>query len=183
MIRVAAAILFAVELGAGFGTATATVESTSEESMVVDLRVEVDGAPDSVVAHLALPDEQTITIPMLVREEGVYGVTTEVKPANYTVVFEVIGDPGAESDPVTLGELGVDFSSSTGTTEPEEEPISSATEQWLWLGVALGAASLSALAFWVLGGRDEAHAEDEADEIAEAPRSEPVGAEEPSSTL
>jgi hypothetical protein len=181
MIRVASVILMAVELGAGFGAATATVESRDDERMVVELRVEVDGEPDSVIAHLALPDEETIAIPMLVREEGVYGVTTEVKPANYTVVFEVIGDAGAESDPVTLGQLGVDFSSTAGTIEPEEEPISASTQQWLWLGVALGAASLSALAFWVLGGRDGPVDEDEADDVAEPPRSEPVAAEEPSS--
>jgi hypothetical protein len=179
MIRFAVALLFAVELGAGFGTATATVESIDDESTVVDLRVEIDGAPDSVVAHLALPDEETITIPMLVREEGVYGVTTEVKPANYMVVFEVIGDEGGESDPVTLGELGVDFSSSAGTTEPEEEPISASTQQWLWLGVALGAASLSALAFWVLGGRDEPARRDEAEQRADPSSADPVGAEEP----
>jgi hypothetical protein len=179
MIRFAVAMLFAVELGAGFGTATATVESIEDESMVVELRVEVDGSPDSVVAHLALPDEDTITIPMLVRDEGVYGVTTEVKPANYMVVFEVIGDQGAESDPVPLGQLGVDFSSGAGTTEPEEEPISASTQQWLWLGVALGAASLSALAFWVLGGRDEPARTHEAEQAAEPSRGDPVGAEEP----
>jgi hypothetical protein len=161
MIRLAIAVLFAVELGGGFGTANATLESRGEESIVVDLRVEVEGSPDSVVAHLTLPDEDTITIPMLVREEGVYGVTTEIKPANYMVVFEVIGDPGAESDPVSLGQLGVDFSSDDGTTLPDEEStISASTRQWLWLGVALGAASLSALAFWVLGGRDQPVAED-----------------------
>lgn len=181
MIRFAVALLFAVELGAGFGAATATVESMDDESMVVDLRIEVDGAPDSVVAHFALPDEETITIPLLVREEGVYGVTTEVKPANYMVVFEVIGDPGAESNPVTLGQLGVDFSSTSGTTEPEEEPISASTQQWLWLGVALGAASLSALAFWVLGERDEPVPADDSEQEADSPRSDPVGAEEPSS--
>jgi hypothetical protein len=166
MIRVAAAVLLAVELGAGFGSASATVETSNAESMVVDLRVEVEGSPDSVVAHLALPDEDTITIPMVIREEGLYGVTTEVKPANYVVVFEVIGEPGAESDPVTLGQLGVDFSNQPGTTEPEETPISASTRQWLWLGVALGAASLSALAFWVLGGRDGR--EIEVDEVVEA---------------
>jgi hypothetical protein len=126
-----------------------------------------------------LPDEETITIPMLVREEGVYGVTTEIKPANYMVVFEVIGDQGAESDPVTLGQLGVDFSSSAGTTEPEEEPISASTQQWLWLGVALGAASLSALAFWVLGGRDEPARTEEEEQGTDSSRSDPIGAEEP----
>ena len=65
MIRVAAAVLLAVELGAGFGSASATVETSNAESMVVDLRVEVEGSPDSVVAHLALPDEDTITISFL----------------------------------------------------------------------------------------------------------------------
>jgi hypothetical protein len=181
MIRVAAAVLLAVELGAGFGSATATVESMGDESMVVDLRVEVEGSPDSVVAHLTLPDEDTITIPLLVREQGVYGVTTEVKPANYVVVFEVIGEEGAESNPVSLGELGVDFSSNEGTIEPEEETaISAPTQQWLWLGVALGAASLSALAFWVLGGRDEPTAAGDLEEEAEPPPAEAVlAAEEP----
>jgi hypothetical protein len=182
MTRASAAILLAVGLGAGFGTATATVESMSEESMVIDLRVEVEGAPDSVVAHLTLPEEDTITIPMLVREAGVYGVTTEIKPANYVVVFEVIGDPGAESNPVSLGELGVDFSSSQGTIPPDEEtPISSSTQQWLWLGVALGAASLSALAFWVLGGRDEPTPAGDPEEKTEPPQADAVvAAEEPS---
>jgi hypothetical protein len=181
MIRIAAAILLAVELGAGFGSATATVESRGEESMVVDLRVEVEGSPDSVVAHLSLPDEETITIPMLVRGEGVYGVTTEVKPANYVVVFEVIGDPGAESNPVTLGELGVDFSSNGATTQPDEDTaISASTQQWLWLGVALGAASLSALAFWVLGGRDQPATDGEPEEEAEPSREAVVAVEEPS---
>jgi hypothetical protein len=181
MIRIAAAIVLAVGLGAGFGSATATVESRGDESMVIDLRVEVEGSPDSVVAHLTLPDEDTITIPMLVRGEGVYGVTTEIKPANYVVVFEVIGDPGAESNPVSLDELGVDFSPNPGTTEPEEEtPISASTQQWLWLGLALGAASLSVLAFWVLGGRDEPAREGDLKEEAE-PQPEPlVAAEEPS---
>jgi hypothetical protein len=179
MTRVAAAVLLAVELGAGFGSAAATVETMGEESMVIDLRVEVDGSPDSVVAHLSLPDEDTITLPMLVREEGVYGVTTEVKPANYVVVFEVIGDPGAESIPASLGELGVDFSSNEGTTQPEEDTaISAPTQQWLWLGVALGAASLSALAFWVLGGRDEAVIADDLEEGAVADDLE-EGAEPP----
>jgi hypothetical protein len=33
--------------------------------------------------------------------------------------------------------------------------MSPASTRWLWLSVALGAASLSALAFWVLGVRDD----------------------------
>jgi len=157
MIRFASLVLFAVELGASFGAASATVVSTTQQSMIVELHVEVGVSADSVVVHLALPDEDTVTIPMVPRDDGTYGVTTEVKPADYQVVFEALGDPGAQSDPVSLTELGVDLtadSDSAGTTESEGQ--SSGTQRWLWLGVALGAASLSVLAFWVLGGRDEA---------------------------
>jgi hypothetical protein len=133
--------------------------------------------------HLALPDEETITLPMLERDDGAYGVTTEVKPANYIVMFEAIGDPGAQSDQASLTELGVDLSSTADTTTTTTtEELTAGTQQWLWLGVALGAASLSALAFWVLGGRDD---DDEADEpgngsqTAEDPEPAPPG-EEPS---
>lgn len=156
MIRLAAVVLFAVEVGAGFGPASASVVSMTDQSMIVEIRVEVEATADSVVAHLALPDEDTITLPMLERDDGAYGVTTEVKPANYIVMFEAIGNPGAESDQVSLTDLGVDLSSTSDTTTGTvSEELSEGTQQWLWLGVALGAASLSALAFWVLGGRDE----------------------------
>lgn len=170
MIRVAAVVLFAVELGAGFGTATASVVSMTDQSMIVDLRVEVDASPDSVVVHFALTGEETVTIPMVPRDDGTYGVTTEVKPANYVVVFEAIGDPGAESDPFSLTDLGADLSSGLDATETTEgEELSAGTQQWLWLGVALGAASLSALAFWVLGGHDG----NEVGESAAPPEGEP----------
>ena len=93
---------------------------------------------------------------MVERDDESFGVTTEVKAANYQVVFEALGDPGAQSSPVSLIELGAALargSESPDTTESEER--SPGTQRWLWLGVALGAASLSALAFWVLGDRDE----------------------------
>jgi hypothetical protein len=43
-------------------------------------------------------------------------------------------------------------SESTTTTNPEDLPDD--VTRWLWLAIAFGAASLSALAFWVLGGDD-----------------------------
>jgi hypothetical protein len=182
MIRLAAVVLFAVEVGSGFGTASASAVTMTDQSMVVDIRVEVSTSADSVVVHLALPDEETITLPMLERDDGVYGVTTEVKPANYIVMFEAIGDPGAESDQVSLADLGVELSSTSGTTTTtESEDLSAGTQQWLWLGIALGAASLSALAFWVLGGRDR---DEETDEPEEGPHTDPsepaLPGEEPS---
>ena len=171
MIRLAVAALLAVELGAGFGTATATVVSTTDESMIVDLHVEVGGPADSVVVHLALADEDPITVPMVPREDGSYGVTTEVKLADYQVVFETLGESGTQSDPVAISHLGVDLESEPGaapsTTEVQER--SPGTQRWLWLGIALGAASLSALAFWVLGERDGP-----ADEVDHVEASPPV---------
>ena len=101
MIRLAAVVLFVVEVGSGFGVASASAVSMTDESMIIEIRVEVETSADSVVVHLALPDEDPITLPMLEREDGAYGVTTEVKPANYIVMFEAIGDPGAESDQVS----------------------------------------------------------------------------------
>jgi hypothetical protein len=100
-------------------------------------------------------------------------VTTELRLADYSVVFEVVGATGTQSEPVTLSDLGADLASEdgvTGTTETEngEDPE---TRRWLWLGVALGAASLSVLAFWVLGGREEP----EADETgSQPPPDEPI---------
>lgn len=181
MLRAFVLTLLAVELGAGFGTATATVVSTTEESMIVEIHVEIDSSPDSVVAHFALPDEDTVTIPLVARDDGTYGVTTELKPANYEVVFEVLDDPALQSDAVSITELGVDLEQldedsfqPTDTTAVERSP---GTQRWLWLGVALAAASLSALAFWVLGGRDEEVVVyddgDEPDEEQDLPEREP----------
>lgn len=157
MIRGAATILLAVELGAGFGTAAATVVSTTDQSMVIDLHVEIEVSADSVVAHFSIPGEETVVIPLLQRDGATYGVTTELKQADYQVVFEAVGPQGAVSNPVTLSEMGVDLSSEeqpTSTTDTGDER-SPETRRWLWLGVALGAASLSVLAFWVLGGRED----------------------------
>lgn len=152
MIRLAAIVVLAVELGGGFSTATATVVSTTEQSMIIELHVGVEVEATSVVAHFALPGEEQITIPMLLRSGEDYGVTTELKPANYQVVFEALGDEPAVSDPVSLADLGADLESAgIPVDDDEDEGFSAGTQSWLWLGVALGAASLSALAFWVLG--------------------------------
>ena len=174
MNRLAASVLLAVELGGGFGTATATVVSTTEQSTIVEIHVEVAASADAVVAHLTLSGEETVTVPMLPRGDGVFGVTTEIRSADYVVVFEAVGDPGAQSQPVRLSELGLDFDSgqvATSTTV-EDEQASSGTQRWLWLGVALGAASLSALAFWVLGGRNDPDGDNDRDQLpSEEPNS------------
>lgn len=150
------ALVAAVILGGSFGSASATVESIDDDVMVVEITVEVVESAESVVAHLTFESDDELTLPLLDRGGGTFGLRTELEPKNYFVVFETLGDDGASSDPVSLAELGVDLlpeSGATTTTAPEEE-LSEESEQLLWLAIALGAASLSVLAFWVLGGRD-----------------------------
>ncbi|MFZ0013228.1 MAG: hypothetical protein WAL25_03840, partial [Acidimicrobiia bacterium] len=87
-----------------------------------------------------------------------FGIRTELEPKNYVVVFEALGDRSESTEPVTLvqmgAELGTGAAGSQGDTG-DDEGLSPASTRWLWLSVALGAASLSALAFWVMGVRDE----------------------------
>lgn len=151
------ALVAAVLLGGVFGSATATIVSIDAEAMVVDIRVEVSDPAESVVAHLSFDDEPELTLPMLERDPGVFGLQTELEAKNYVVVFETVGPGGESSDPTTLAQMGADLStgSSVTTTTVGEEGLSDESQRFLWLAIALGAASLSLLAFWVLGGRDE----------------------------
>lgn len=159
MIR---ALLAAVILGGVFGTATATVESIDEDLMVIDISVEVRSSAESVVAHLTFDTEPVLTLPLLDRGDGVFGIRTELEPKNYGVVFEVVGDAPESSGPVSLAQMGADLGPESGqatTTTTEEEGLSRESRALLWLAIALGAGSLSVLAFWVLGGRRQGDTE------------------------
>lgn len=158
------ALLAAVQLGGPFGEATAEVDELNEQSMIISLQVEVGVSASAVVAHLTFEDDPTVTLPLLDRGEGRFGTRTELLPKNYVVVFEAVGAPGELSEPISLAELGADLGQPfVATTAPlgEEEGLSSETQRLGWLALALGAASLSALAFWALGDRDEDDAEEE----------------------
>lgn len=148
-------LIAAVILGGLFGSASATVESIEDEIMRIDLEVEVTGAAATVVAHLTFDDDPVLTLPLLDRGGGTFGILTELEPKNYVVVFEVVGEES--SDPVSLTQLGADLLPESGvaTTEPEDDSLSEDSRRSLWLAVALGAASLSLIAFWVLGGRSD----------------------------
>jgi hypothetical protein len=162
-------LVAAVQLGGAFGDATADVDELTEQSMIVSIEVEVGVSASAVVAHLTFEDDPTVTIPLLDRGEGRFGTRTELQPKNYVVVFEAVATPGELSDPVSLAELGADLDQPfVATTAPagEEEGLSTDTERLGWLALALGAASLSALAFWALGHRDEDDVEEEPAEIA-----------------
>jgi hypothetical protein len=170
MTHVALSILLAVGLGAGFSDASATVISTTQQSAIVELRVVLEGPADTVVAHLVLAGEEEVVLPMVARADGSFGVTTELKPANYEVVFETLGAAPLQSAPMTLSALGADLGAVTTTTEPSSS--GSAGGGWMWLAVAFGAASLSALAVWALGERDDA--KDQHDQDTEPPDSSPA---------
>lgn len=150
-----------VVLGGLFGSASATVDAIGDEVMLIDIEVEVPPGAANVVAHLTFESEELV-LPLTDRGDGVFGIRTELPPKNYFVVFELIGEQSGSSEPVSLTELGADLSGGSGsptTTAAGEEGLDSDSRQMLWLAVALGAASLSALAFWVLGGKDEDHEE------------------------
>jgi hypothetical protein len=159
-------------LGVGFDSASAAVVSTTGQSAIVELHVDVSGEPDAVVAHLLLPGEPDSTFPMLARPGGGYGVTAELELADYEVVFETLGVVSRQSDPVRLSDLGVVFDSEPGSTTVPGPGTGSRDRKWLWLAVGFGAASLLALVFWALGGRDDG--DDDHDEAPASPDSSSV---------
>lgn len=172
-MRAALLLLAAVQLSGAFGFARAELLERGPDSMTVDLEVEVLISVDAVVAHLSFDGEPELTLPLLDRGDGVFGLTTQLAPRNYVVVFDAIGPRGEVSDPLTLHQLGVDLVSDTGgeSGTTEAEGFTEATRRVGWLAVALAAASLSVLAVWVLGDREE-------DEAEEGDRPEPRSAEE-----
>ncbi|HUG08161.1 MAG TPA: hypothetical protein VMP13_04620 [Acidimicrobiia bacterium] len=151
------ALLAAVVLGGAFGSASATVESIQGDVMVVELTVEVRESAESVVAHLSFQGQPELTLPLLDRGGGIFGLRTELEPKNYFVVFETVGSEGQRSEPVSLTDLGAELGPdrSTSTATEVDDELSEESQRMLWLAIALGAASLSLLAFWTLGGRDD----------------------------
>lgn len=149
------AVLAAVNLGGSFGEAGASTVSIEPETFIVDIYVDVAVSAQSVVAHLSTGQEDSRIVSLIHRGGTRYGIRTELPRKNYMVVFEIVGENGHLSDPLTLTALGAQLDVPDTTTIPEdpgEEPGEST--RWGWLALALGAASLSALAFWVLGERD-----------------------------
>lgn len=161
-------LIASVLIGGLFGSASATVESIDSDAMVVEIEVEVVGALSTVVAHLSWEDSELV-LPLLDRGGGVFGITTELPPRNYFVVFEVIGEQGERSEAVSLTEMGAELERGLGgatTSAPDDDGLGEESRQMLWLAVALGAASLSALAFWVLGGRADDASDDREEEVS-----------------
>lgn len=165
------AVLAAAALGGGFGQASAEVDELTATSMIIDLEVEVKVSADAVVAHLSFDDDPTLTMPLLDRGGGVFGVRTELEPKNYMVVFEAVGSPGEVSESISLTRLGADIAGTPGDAPPavagggDDQGLSRDTQRMGWLALALAAASLSALAFWALGDRERPEADEKAEPI------------------
>lgn len=161
-------LFLALELGGGFGVATATVDEIDSNAMIIEITVEVTSSTSAVVAHLAFDDDPQIALPLLDRGGGLFGITTQLPSKNYAVVFESVGGDGSLSPAALLSDLGADFGTvevPVPTTVPgEDEGLSSDTKRLGWLALALGAASLSVLAFWVILGRDRQGGDDSEEE-------------------
>lgn len=169
MLKTFAVILLAAELGAGFTAASAELVSTTTNAVEVQIRVEIDHEAESVVAHLTSPGRSPVVIPLVSDGDGVYSIRTELMPVNYQVVFETLGPNSASSEPASLMELGLVFESVsddevTTTSADGGDQLGEDTQRWGWLAVAFGAAALSALAFWVLGGESQSSTTGSSDE-------------------
>ncbi len=176
-------LLAALDVGGGFGSASAEVLNLTNESMEIEVQVEIESSAEAVVVHFALSGEDPVTLPLVARGDGVFGITTELKPANYEVVFETLGDPSIQSLPVALTDMGAELTGSSGSvTSTTEDGFSNITRGWGWLALAFAAASLAALAFWALGeGReDESVAPEPESDVAEAVGADQAGDGQPS---
>ena len=144
-----------VEVGGGFGLASASVANLTTATIELDLAVEADGAA-TVVAHLIEPGGTQETLPLVPRGGGVFGIRTEVPKIDYVVVFESVDGRGSsESQPLRLTELGADFAvlgvEKVATTTSDE--FSDKTRQWGWAGLGLAALALTLIALWALPDR------------------------------
>ncbi|MDH4117664.1 MAG: hypothetical protein OEW30_09765 [Acidimicrobiia bacterium] len=155
-----ALVVLAVQLGGSFGTAGADISVVDGDTMEVQLHVEA-GDSDNVVVHAVDPGGDQQTIAMIEVTPGLFRTRFEFRPLDLVIVFEDL-DSGEQSDPVRLTELGAPpelLGSAGGVSRPggAEEGGS----PWGWLGLGLGLASLSLLAFWTLGSaRDQAGEEE-----------------------
>ena len=144
-----------VELGGDFGLAVASATGLTSDTMELDLQVEAN-RDATVVAHLIEPGGTQETVPLASRDDGAFGIRTEVRKTDYLVVFEAIeGSVGTQSQPVRLTDLGVDPALVGLLTLPPEndDEISDSTRQWGWAGLGLAALALTMVALWALPDR------------------------------
>lgn len=148
-------------VGDGFGDATAEATVVDDDTISVDVAVEMPAGP--VVVHLIEPGGAQQTVALNDRG-GSFGAVFETRPVDLVVVFETLGQIQRQSEPARLTDLGVSRETLGMAPVPGDlvdvvEPGSNETEQWGWLGLGLAAAALALLAFWALGGDDRREVE------------------------
>ncbi len=155
------ALLLFAQLGAPFVDATATGTRVGDR-IEVNLEVEVEALNlSTVLAHIADPGGEQVSVPLNERSDGRYGAVVTLPAADLVVVFEALA-PGDSvlSQPMTLTALGLDPAILApdrpfATVEPEDDSVrlTPSTRRWGWAAVGLVAAALALLAFWAAGPR------------------------------
>lgn len=159
-VLITALVVAAVSVGGVFGQAEATTVSRDANTMVVALTIEVPEDAQAVMLHMGLGGETRVLGMLPSQTPGLWAITTEVEPKNWQVAFEVLGPTSAMSQVMTLAFLGADIDPTPDPTTPDAgDDDASEARRWGFLGLAFGAASLSLLAFWVLGAKDDESSE------------------------
>lgn len=153
-----ALILAVVEIGGGFGGASAGGTETTATTMEVDLSVTLSGSAGPVLAHLVLPGDSQ-TVPLVERGGGTWEVLVELRRADWLVVFEDVAT-GELSDSVSLTQLGLDPALLGGppaaTSAGEPDGATTTTLAWGWLAAAVLAGG-GAVALVFVGRRRPRH--------------------------
>lgn len=137
-----------VALQAGLGTATA--DGVQIDAGTLEITLEVVAPPESVVAvHLLEPGGADRTVAMTETSAGRFRTVFETAPIDLVTVFELVGEPGVQSDPLTLTDLGLD-PTLLGRLPEAPGALDTLSPPWGWLGLSLGLASLALVAIWFL---------------------------------
>ena len=168
-----AVTLVFVPLGGPFVDASATAERIGD-LLEVEFEVEVDRSASVVVAHIVVGgDQPQRSVSLDLRGGGVFAGFVTLPVQESIIVFELIGPAGSVlSAATTLSELGVDFSEfgvrvTPPGDDPPADPITPEARRWMWLAIAAGAAALSALAFWAIGGKDESQSAPDGSDVVD----------------
>jgi hypothetical protein len=145
-------VVAALTVGSPFGSASA--EWVADAGDLIEIRLRVEGPEaSSVVAYVVDVGNAEQRVALVETGPGIYSGRVEVRPADLFVVFEHVPD-GTQSSAVSLTQLGLDpgLLVAGGRSPVEEQADPEPDSGWGWIALAAGAASLSLLAFWSLGG-------------------------------
>jgi hypothetical protein len=136
-----------VVMAVGFGPAHATAAALDTGDVRVSFEVESD-AGSEVVAHLLEPGGDERIVSMIEESPGSFRGLVDIRPVDLIVVFEQL-DTGLQSNPERLSAMGVDPALLGAPSVTSSLPGDDGSAMG-WLGLGLGLAALSLLAFWVV---------------------------------